>query len=291
MKALSQSKVLILGGRTGLLGRSLTSALERLGADASPLGRDEVDVTDESAVADLLDRERPDILLNAVAYTQVDQAEDERKSADELNRATPARLARLCAPRGVFLVHYSTDFVFSGKGDIPYTEKDLPQPVSVYGETKLAGERAVLELLPEASLVIRTAWLFGPEKGNFVHKIIDLGNDREELTVVHDQTGSPTYTPDLALHTCGLLNAGAKGLYHVVNAGRSTWCELAAEALRLMGSPCKVTPITTDQFPFKAMRPAYSVLDTSKFQKATGERPRPWEQALRDYVFEHLLQA
>lgn len=279
-------KTIVLGGRTGLLGRSLVPALAEADgvAEVLPTGREELDVTSEGAVAEFLDRERPDTLMNAVAYTAVDQAEDEPEAARLLNAAVPAILGRQCMERGILLVHYSTDFVFGGQGLSPLSELNAPDPSSVYGATKLEGEGALRELGYDNLLILRTSWLFGPGKTNFVHKILGLAREREFLTVVDDQVGSPTYAPDLALHTLELIENDARGLFHLANSEPASWFELAAEAVRLAGIDCEVRPVPTSAYPTKARRPAYSVLDTAAFTAATGTTPRPWKEALQDYV-------
>ena len=281
-------KALVLGGANGLLGQALVRALADAGAEPLALSSTDVDYDDEDALAALLDRESPALVINAVAYTQVDQAEDDAKEADALNRVLPKRLVRLCRARNLLLVHFSTDFVFSGQGDAPYRPDDDTGPVSVYGETKLAGEQAVLAEYPGGALVVRTSWLFGPGRTNFVHKILGLARERDRLTVVHDQCGSPSYTPDLAAGTLALVRADARGVFHLANAGEASWCELATEAVRAAGLPCRVEPVPTSAYPTKAQRPAYSVLDLSDFTSATGITPRPWPQAVRDYVFNDL---
>jgi len=223
-----------------------------------------------------------------VAYTAVDKAEDEPREAASLNKALPAMLGRLCAGRGVGLVHFSTDFVFDGRKNTPYTEEDPVGPACVYGQTKLDGEKALTALGMERLLIARVAWLFGPAKKNFVRTILNLARQRDELGVVHDQIGSPSYTPDLAQYAAALVQSGATGLFHLANAGRASWCELASEAVAAAGLDCRVKPITTQDYPLKAARPAYSVLDTTKFAKASGLAPRPWLQALREYVYAEM---
>lgn len=283
------SPTLVLGGATGLLGQALTNALQERGTPTSaPVlapTRAELDVTDERALAAYLDRHRPATIYNTVAYTAVDQAEDDVAAATLLNTELPAFLGRVCASRSLLLVHFSTDFVFGGSEETPRTEEDEPEPTSIYGQTKLDGERALLGIGHRELLIIRTAWLFGPGKTNFVHKILGLAKERQALAVVHDQFGSPTYTPDLAAHTLALADSGARGLFHLANAGRASWCELASEAVSAAGLACRVDPVPTDSYPTKAARPAYSVLDLGKFTQATGTTPRPWAQAVREYVY------
>lgn len=275
----------VLGGKTGLLGQALYMAMTRKGWTVHAPGRADLDLFDRPAVEDYLARTGADILFNTVAYTKVDQAEDEPSEAARLNRQLPLVLGHASRNAGVRLVHYSTDFVFNGRKTTPYTTEDQPDPRSVYGSTKLQGERELLALGLPGLIIIRTSWLFGPCKINFVTRILELAAARAELTVVHDQVGSPSYTPDLAANSLALVEAGATGLFHLANSGQASWCELAAEAVRGADLPCRVKPITSAQYPQKAVRPAYSVLDLSKFTAATGITPRPWLQALREFLF------
>lgn len=275
----------VLGGKTGLLGQALCMAMTRRGWTVHAPGRADLDLFDRPAVEDYLTRTGADILFNTVAYTKVDQAEDEPSEAARLNRQLPLVLGQAARNAGVRLVHYSTDFVFNGRKTTPYTTEDQPDPRSVYGSTKLQGERELLALGLPGLIIIRTSWLFGPCKINFVTRILELAAARPELSVVHDQVGSPSYTPDLAANSLALVESGAAGLFHLANSGQASWCELAAEAVRGADLPCRVKPITSAQYPQKAVRPAYSVLDLSKFTAATGITPRPWLQALREFLF------
>jgi len=277
-------KALVLGGKNGLLGRAVAAALESAGVAAVPLSGADADFFDIEALHDLVDAHDPDCLINAVGYTQVDKAEDEPEAAYRLNASLPALLGVLAEERGLRLVHYSTDFVFDGLKLTPYLPGDATNPLSVYGASKLAGEQALLDLAPEGLLILRTAWLFGPGKMNFVRRMLDLAAERPELKVVDDQHGSPTCTLDLAEVTVDLLRAGASGLFHAVNTGEATWHSLAAEALRLAGLATPVLPIATRDYPVKAARPPYSVLDVSDLARATGRRPRHWKESLADYV-------
>ncbi len=278
----------VLGGRTGLLGVPLTKALRENDCEATPLGRADFDIFDRDAMAAYLDQEQPQWLFNTVAYTAVDKAEDEAAEAARLNKCLPVMLGRLCAERGIGLFHYSTDFVFDGEKTTPYTETDPVNPQCVYGQTKLDGEKELLALGLEKLIIARVAWLFGPGKKNFVATILNLAKDRPTLTVVHDQIGSPSYTPDLAVYSVALMNSGATGLFHLVNGGRASWCELAGEAVFTAGLNCRILPITSAEYPLKANRPAYSVLDTAKFTQVTGITPRPWAMAISDYVYGDL---
>jgi len=281
----SPCKAVVLGGQTGLLGMSLVNVLERAGCEVKATPRPAEHWMDPEALRAFFEAAEADVVFNTWAYTQVDKAEDEPSEAMRINRDLTAKVAGAATGAGARLVHYSTDFVFNGRAERPYTEDDEPDPQCAYGRTKLAGERALMEIAPPGLLILRTAWLFGPGKGNFVRTMLNLAAERSELTVVHDQVGSPTYTPDLAALSLDLVRAEAEGIFHVVNAGRASWCELADEAVRCAGLSTPVRPIDSDDWPQKAARPAFSVLDTTKFTEATGVTPRPWVQAVREYVY------
>jgi dTDP-4-dehydrorhamnose reductase len=287
--SLDKRCAVVLGGKTGLLGQALSNCLARAGWGVVSVGRDDLDFFNAEQMTALLNRHAPELLFNAVAYTQVEKAEDEPEEAFRLNARLPALLGRLAGKNSVRLVHYSTDFVFDGQKHTPYLPDDPTGPLCVYGKSKLAGERALLELNPKGLCIIRTAWLFGPGRTNFVAKILDLAKERASLNVVHDQVGSPTYTPDLAAHSLELVKTDGQGIFHVVNSGSASWCELAAEAVRTMGLHCTINPISSSEYPQKAVRPAYSVLDTTSFTKLTGSKPRVWLQALQEYVFGLML--
>jgi dTDP-4-dehydrorhamnose reductase len=277
-------RAIVLGGKTGLLGRPLAEALIRAGFAVWPTTRSELDPLDPEAVARALDRFAATHLFNTVAYTAVDQAEDEPEEAFRLNRDLPDLLARACHQAGTLFVHCSTDFVFNGAKGAPYLEEDAPAPESVYGASKLAGEQAILAVSPAGCQILRTAWLFGPGKKNFVATILGLARNREELRVVADQIGSPTFTVDLAGWSAELAVTAVRGIVHAVGGGQASWCELAATAVAEAGLPCRVVPIPSDAYPQKAKRPSYSVLDTGRLARAIGREPRPWREAVRDYV-------
>ncbi len=286
-KIVSKS-ALVLGGR-GLLGRALVHELSSSGWDVCTLDRDKHTFFNPEELTERIHAISPETVFNTIAWTQVDDAEDHPDEALAVNRSFPALLGHIVKGTSIHLIHYSTDFVFSGAKQSPYDVDDEPDPQSVYGRTKLAGEKALEELHLPNCAVVRTAWLFGPGRKNFVDTILNLARSNDVLTVVHDQAGSPTYTPDLARASLELAQQRASGLFHVVNSGQATWCELAAEAVRLANLPCSVKAISSDQWPRKALRPRYSVLDTSSFTRATGHTLRPWVQALREHVFSNCL--
>jgi len=282
---MSKDKVLVLGGATGLLGQALAKALKQNGHEVTATGRLKDKLINSDDLRLLIETENPGVVFNAIAYTQVDKAEEDSTEAYLINKSLPSLLGKAAKDAGVYLVHFSTDFVFDGKKQAPYTTEDEPNPVSVYGQSKLAGEKALLELDMPRLLIVRSAWLFGPGKTNFVKKMLELAKKQDLIRVVHDQMGSPTYTPDLAAYTLKLVKAEAVGLFHVVNGGQASWCELAAEAIRAAGLDAQVQAISTEDYPTPAKRPQYSVLDTGKFAKVTGIKPRPWLQAVQEYVF------
>ncbi len=281
-------RALVLGGKTGLVGQALMASLHQSGWETEGTGRADIDYTAPDAgkrLEAMVERVMPTCIFNAVGYTAVDAAEDHPDEADLLNRAVPTMVGRAVKRFPCQLVHFSTDFVFNGRKKTPYTIDDPTDPLSVYGKSKLAGEKALLALDLPNCIIVRTAWLFGPGKDNFISKILRACKGKSSISVVHDQIGSPTYTLDLAQYTLKLVETQKSGIFHIVNSGGASWCELASEACRLTQEECVITPIPSSGYPQKAVRPAYSVLDTSSLERATGIVPRPWIQALADYIY------
>lgn len=286
MQSPAKPKIMILGGATGLLGQAIAHAATISDYEVVAVGRKDFNPTDADSLAYAIDKQKPNIVCNTIAYTQVDKAEEEQEEALLLNRVFPCTLGRVLKERPeIYCVHFSTDFVFNGRKVGSYVETDPTEPLNVYGRSKLEGENALLTLQLEKLCIIRTAWLFGPGKKNFVSTILDLCRQGKQINVVHDQMGSPTYTLDLAAYCLHLVEAGANGIFHIANSGKASWCELAAEAVRLAQLECPIAPIPSKSYPQKAARPAFSALDTSRFTEATGITPRPWPQALADYVY------
>lgn len=275
---------LVLGHR-GLLGQALTRALTAHGWQTHGLDRAESNPLDPDVLRPVLEETAPDAIFNTIAWTQVDDAEAHPQEALAVNRGLPALLGSIVRNSGAYLMHFSSDFVFDGRKGSPYTEEDKPAPLSVYGESKLAGDLALLEPAAPNICVVRTAWLFGPGRRNFVRVILEKARTGGPLSVVHDQIGSPTYTPDLAEACVKLAERRAGGLIHVVNAGQASWCELASEAVRLANIPAPVRPITSADWPQAARRPAYSVLGAERYASLAGQPMRTWAQALREYVY------
>ena len=242
-----------------------------------------IDITDPSAVEGLLDRTRPAIVVNAAAYTKVDQAEVERDSAHTVNAVAPAQLARECESRGVRLVHFSTDYVFSGQSTVAYTENDAVNPLNEYGRSKLLGEQAVLRECPSA-LVVRTQWLFGGQGSSFPRTMWDRAMRGLRTRVVADQWGRPTYTPDLAEATWDLVEQACEGLVHVANDGAASWFDVAEAIFSSAGALQLLEPCSTADYPTRACRPAFSVLNTERAERLLGRALPSWRDALGRFL-------
>lgn len=274
-------RVVVLGAG-GLLGGALGEAFALHDFDYHPLTRAELDITDEAACRRVIGQIKPDVVINCAAYTKVDQAEEEEELAGLINGRGAGYAASAAAEVGARIIYFSTDFVFDGRLDRPYTEDDPPAPISAYGRTKWAGETATRQANPEHT-ILRTSWLYGPHGPNFIETIIRLALDRDELTVVDDQIGSPTYALDLAAVIPLLCHFQLTGTFHLTNSGQTSWFGLAEEALRLEGLKVKLRPISSDQLGRPAARPAYSVLDCGRLAEYNIAL-RPWPDALAAYL-------
>ena len=276
-------------GSEGQLGRELVSVLADEVAWAGDLT--ELDVTDGVAVASVVDRVGPDVIFNATAYNKVDQAEAEPEVALEVNAIAPRRLALAARERGALLVHFSTDYVFDGRASRPYREDDCPRPLGAYGVSKLTGEQLVTAAGGE-HLVIRTSGLLGrggseQKGGSFAGRILARAREGKPLRVVADQTFAPTCAADLAVASAALVGAGARGIFHVANAGSCSWHELALATLARAGIDVPVEAIGCAELALPARRPAYSVLDTARYHALGLPALRPWREALADCVEAH----
>jgi dTDP-4-dehydrorhamnose reductase len=275
----------LITGSYGQLGSDLQQVLAgHAGDEVRAVDVDVLDITDAAAVDAAVADFGPDVLVNAAAYTAVDAAESDEDRAYAVNAAGPAVLAATLARRGGRLVHVSTDYVFAGDASRPYEVDDEPAPKTAYGRTKLAGERAVRELLPDASYVVRTAWVYGAQGKNIVKTMARLERERETVNVVDDQRGSPTWS----LHLAGALvelarSAAAPGIYHCTGSGDTTWFGFAKAIFAELGAdPARVRPITTAEYPLPAPRPPYSVLSDAAW-RAAGLTPMPaWRDALHE---------
>ena len=279
----SDSCEILVVGHLGMLGRAL---LARLGGRAAGVDRDECDVTDPDRVAAVLDRLRPRALVNCAAYTAVDRAESEPDAARRLNAAAVEILGRAAALHGIKYITISTDYVFNGEGSEPFDEDPSPAafgPLSVYGQTKLEGERR-LAALGGSWCIARTQWLYGAGGKNFIDRIAQLAAERPSLRVVDDQVGAPTWVEDLAAALELLLERQATGTYHLVNSGFDSWCAVARHVVERLGLPCEVIPCASEEYPTPAKRPKNSRLAQGKYAALAGAPMRPWREAVDEYL-------
>lgn len=282
--------IAVIGG-TGQVAQALQRRASQTGQPLIACGRPDVDLTDIGTVGRFIDKVRPSLVVNAAAYTAVDKAESEPQAAFALNAEGPAKLAAVCNALNLPLIHISTDYVFDGLAQSPYPEDHLPSPTSAYGASKAAGEMAVAAGCPH-HIILRTAWVYGLEGHNFVKTMLRLGSERDELGIVSDQRGAPTFADDIAdtiLAISARITSQPKtehwGTYHFTNAGETTWHGFA-EAIFAIASkaghktPTTVKPITTADYPTPARRPPYSVLDCSKIERVFGVLRPEWPDAL-----------
>jgi dTDP-4-dehydrorhamnose reductase len=277
-------------GATGQLGSDLVRTFDRPG-ELTPLSTRDVDILDPAATRSTLEALRPTCVLNTAAYNLVDRAEEDGRSAFALNAEAVGSLADVCQSIGARLVHFSTDYVFDGAKRTPYLETDPPRPLSVYGESKLAGERLALERC-ERAVVFRVCGLFGlagflgKGKGNFVETMLRFGREGRPLRVVSDQVLCPSYTLDLARKVWAVLPKAAHPVYHLTNAGQTSWYDFARRSLDLAGVAADLTPVTAAEYGARARRPTYSVLAHANLAALGEDDLRPWDQALVAYVAE-----
>ncbi|CCK25402.1 dTDP-4-dehydrorhamnose reductase [Streptomyces davaonensis JCM 4913] len=277
----------LVTGAGGMLGHDVVDELRGRGADVTGLGHTALDITEPASLERAFAAHRPEIVVNCAAYAAVDDAESHEAEALRVNGDGPRLLARACAAHGARLIHVSTDYVFSGKGrTTPYPEDHPPAPRTAYGRTKLAGERAVLEELPDASAVVRTAWLYGVHGKNFVRTMIGIEASRPTVEVVDNQCGQPTWSADVAAHIADLgprLGPDVGGVFHATSSGEATWFELAREVFRLLGAdPERVRPTDTTPWPRPAPRPEYSALAHGRWQTLGLPPLRDWRAALHE---------
>ncbi len=286
-------RILITGAK-GMLASQIIKDLERGYTELGELPKEmqnaqvitcdvnELDITDNNACRTYFIEKMPDICINCAAFTNVDGCEDNKMAAFKVNAMGARNLARACELVGAKLVHVSTDYVFSGEGDTPFCEYDMPNPQSVYGKTKLMGERFV-EQFCSKYFIVRTAWLYGYAGNNFVKTMVKLGTEKGALKVVDDQKGNPTNAADLSHHILTLAPTCEYGIYHCTGEGECTWYEFAKEIIKLAGVNATVSPCTTEEFPRPAKRPAYSCLENMMLSATVGNKMRDWKEALKAY--------
>lgn len=274
--------ILVVGSK-GMLGTDLMDAAGH-DRECDGVDIDEVDIGDRADCLRLIRDVSPSVVINAAAYTNVDGCETNREDAFRVNAEGVENLAIGCRETGALLAHVSTDYVFDGTKGVPYTEEDAPSPRSVYGLSKVEGERRLQKHL-DHYLIIRTAWLYGHHGKNFIRTIIDMAESGKPLKVVDDQWGAPTYTKDLARAILALVDMDADGIFHVSNAGSCNWWQVARKAVEIKGyGDVEIAPITTAELNRPAERPLYSVFSCERFARTVGWEMRMWDGALREYI-------
>ncbi|MCL1897082.1 MAG: dTDP-4-dehydrorhamnose reductase [Clostridiales bacterium] len=295
-------KILITGNKgqlgnelAGILGdmRNGLGEIPEVYRDAEVVGIDidTVDISDSAAFSAFAAGQKGapfDLIINCAAMTNVDGCEADYEAAYKSNAVAPGNIARFAEGQGARLVHISTDYVFDGKADVPYTENDKTGPVSAYGKTKLIGEKNVQEEC-RRTFIVRTSWLYGKTGNNFVRTIRKIASENERITVVCDQVGNPTNADDLAHHILKIAAGGAEdsvpyGIYHVTGDGICSWYEFAEEIVRLSGLKCEVAPVTSEEYRRPAPRPAYSAMDNARLRETVGDEMRHWKEALAAYI-------
>jgi dTDP-4-dehydrorhamnose reductase len=277
-------KVLVTG-INGQLGHDVMAELEKRHIECIGAGRQQFDITDCEAVHEFITKVRPDAVIHCSAYTAVDKAESNAEACYQANAVGPENIAKVCKAIDAKMVYISTDYVFPGTGEQFYKVDDATGPTNVYGKTKLAGEQAVQKLLTKY-FIVRISWVFGKNGNNFVKTMLRLGKEKEKLTVVADQVGSPTYTADLAPLLCDMVATDKYGVYHATNEGVCSWAEFAAEIMQQAGLGCKIVPIPTKEYPTSATRPLNSRMSKEKLVKCGFKRLPTWQNALSRYLTE-----
>ena len=272
---------IMITGAYGMLGSDLREVLKNF--ELICTGSKDLDITDEEKVMEFISEKSPDLVVNAAAYTAVDDCETNFDEAYAVNAIGPKNLAIACKSIDVPLVHISTDYVFDGSKRTPLIETDKLGPQSAYGKTKLEGEKFIQENT-DKYFILRTAWLYGLHGNNFVKTMLDLAETHDEITVVNDQIGSPTYSLDLAVAITNLLHSDKYGIYHVTNEGEISWYEFAKLIFELSNVDVNVIPVSTEEFPRPAPRPHYSVLDNKKWNASGFVPMRDYKEALGSYL-------
>jgi len=277
-------KVLVTG-YNGQLGYDVIKVLEARNIPCKGVDIADFDLTDAEAVSSYLHSYNPTAVIHCAAYTAVDKAEDNKEISDAVNITGTENIARACKEIHAKMMYISTDYVFNGEGDQPFEVDSPKEPKSQYGLSKSLGEDKVKEYIAEY-FIVRTAWVFGINGNNFVKTMIRLGKERDEITVVNDQFGSPTYTPDLSQLLCDMIATDRYGMYHATNEGYCSWYDFAIAIMKEAGLSTKVVPVTSDKYPSKAVRPKNSRLSKHSLDQAGFERLPEWQDALKRYVAE-----
>ena len=289
---------ILVTGKNGQLGKSIQKIVYEENSNSQNannfvfVGREELDLSDENNINNYFDNnDRFDIIINCAAYTAVDKAEEEQELANQVNHLAVQQLAEISNKHKTKLMHISTDYVFDGESDEPYTETDKTNPINVYGKTKLAGEKALQEVMSTNAIIIRTSWLYSEYGNNFVKNMLKLGKERDELNVVSDQIGSPTYATDLAKAILEIINnknyhnkEQSTEVYHYSNEGEISWYEFTKGIFKIAKVDCKVNPITTEQYPTPAQRPRNTLMIQDKISERFDITMRGWLNSLQACV-------
>ena len=282
----------LIAGANGQLGRCLQKTLDSHGIDFVALSRSDLDVTNIGQVKELVNSTKPDVVINASAYTNVEQAEIDSDEAFQVNQSGAANLAIASRSVNAKLVHFSTDYVFAGNSNSPWQANDLTEPISIYGKSKLAGEVEIINEYPERSLIIRTAWLYSPYGKNFYKTMLTKAlNSDESVRVVNDQQGQPTSALDLAALTVNAVTENVtSGVFHGTNAGSCSWFEFAQYIFEIAGEDsARVTPVLSAEFTTKVQRPKYSVLDNEKWSEFGIAPLGPWKDSVQKALPDIML--
>jgi len=285
-------KVLVIGSH-GMLGKDLVNRLSNLSDQKNPgneviaADREHVDITHGEDASKFIAQIKPDVIVNCAAFSNVDACEIQISEAFAVNAHGARNVALAGKQTGAKVIHISTDYVFDGMKNEPYLETDKPHPLSVYGKSKLEGEIAVQEINGNC-VIIRTAWLFGPYRNNFVTTMLELGRENRSVSVVTDQHGSPTYTTDLSDAIRTAISKDLRGIYHVTNSGTCSRYEWAQKIFELTGNQVSVLPLKTADYKRAARVPQNSSLDCTKYTTTTGQKMRSWQEALKEYIFKAL---
>ena len=274
-------KILITGSN-GMLAHDLINALQER-HDLILTTSKTLDITDKKQTIDYIRDKKPDLVINSAAYTDVDGCEENQDLAYSVNGEGVRNLALACRDIDCPLVHISTDYVFDGSATKPIREDGEIGPISVYGKSKLEGEQAIQDIL-DKYFIIRTAWLYGINGRNFPKTMLELAENHPEITVVYDEVGTPTYTPDLAEGISRLIETDYYGIYHLTNSGSCSWCEFAKYIFEIAGRDVKVIPVTASEFARPAPRPSYSVLDNSNWIERGFKPLRSYKDAIKEYI-------
>lgn len=277
-------KVLVTG-YNGQLGFDVIRELNSRSVECRGVDRDDFDITNRDETVGYICDYKPDTVVHCAAYTAVDRAEVDEENCRRVNVDGTKNIAIACEKIGAKMLYVSTDYVYGGAGDAPFEPSDMTDPKNVYGRTKLDGEKAVMKHLKKY-FIVRTSWVFGINGSNFVKTMLRLGDERDELNVVCDQVGSPTYTPDLARLICDLIATERYGIYHGTNENYCSWAEFASEIMKLGGKNTRINPVRSEEYPVKAERPHNSRLSKKCLDDAGIKRLPTWQNALNRFIKE-----